>query len=104
MSERVGRRQFVKAGAAASVAATVDRAAFAQAPTVLVRKAAPPVVIASGNGHTVKNGGPRSCVEEAFSRIVRGEDVLDAIASARTGAQDRPAEPVSITSITISES
>jgi cyclophilin family peptidyl-prolyl cis-trans isomerase len=39
-----------------------------------------------------------------FGKLTSGEDVLDAIASARTGAQDRPAEPVSITSITISES
>jgi cyclophilin family peptidyl-prolyl cis-trans isomerase len=39
-----------------------------------------------------------------FGKLTSGEDVLDAIASARTGAQDRPAEPVSITSIAISES
>ncbi len=92
MSERVSRRQFVRAGTAASVAATVDRAAFAQAPTVLVRKAAPPVVIASGNGHTVKNGGPRSCVEEAFSRIVRGEDVLDALVAGVSIVELDPAD------------
>ena len=39
-----------------------------------------------------------------FGKLTSGEDVLDAIASARTGAQDRPVEPVSITSIAISES
>jgi len=39
-----------------------------------------------------------------FGKLTSGEDVLDAIASARTGAQDRPVEPVSITSIVISES
>ncbi|HQW51200.1 MAG TPA: peptidylprolyl isomerase [Tepidiformaceae bacterium] len=39
-----------------------------------------------------------------FGKLTSGEDVLDAIASARTGAQDRPVEPVSITSITVSES
>jgi N4-(beta-N-acetylglucosaminyl)-L-asparaginase len=37
------------------------------------------VVISSGNGHRAKNGGPRTCVEEAFQRIVKGEDVLDAL-------------------------
>jgi N4-(beta-N-acetylglucosaminyl)-L-asparaginase len=79
MSERITRRDFVKAGTAATVAASVPTAAFGQGPSVLVRKAAPPVVIASGNGHTHKNGGPRTCVEEAWQRIARGEDVLDAL-------------------------
>jgi N4-(beta-N-acetylglucosaminyl)-L-asparaginase len=79
MSERITRRDFVKAGTAATVAASVPTAAFGQGPSVLVRKAAPPVVIASGNGHTHKNGGPRTCVEEAWQRIVKGEDVLEAL-------------------------
>jgi N4-(beta-N-acetylglucosaminyl)-L-asparaginase len=79
MSERITRRDFVKAGTAATLAASVPTAAFGQGPSVLVRKAAPPVVIASGNGHTHKNGGPRTCVEEAWQRIVKGEDVLGAL-------------------------
>jgi N4-(beta-N-acetylglucosaminyl)-L-asparaginase len=79
MGRRVSRREFVKAGAAVSVAAAVPRAAIAQSPAVLVRKATPPVVVASANGHRFKNGGPRTCVEEAFTRIVAGEDVLDAL-------------------------
>jgi N4-(beta-N-acetylglucosaminyl)-L-asparaginase len=79
MRDRVGRRAFVKAGAAASVAASVPRAAFGQGPSVLTRKSVPPVVISSGNGHEYRNGGPRTCVEEAFERIVKGEDVLDAL-------------------------
>ena len=36
-------------------------------------------MIASANGHEYKNGGPRTSVEEAFERMVRGEDVLDAL-------------------------
>ena len=39
-----------------------------------------------------------------FGRLTSGEDVLDAIASARTGAQDRPNEPVSMTTVTIAVS
>jgi N4-(beta-N-acetylglucosaminyl)-L-asparaginase len=69
----------VKAGTVASVAATVPAAAFGQAPTVLARRATPPVVISSGNGHEYRNGGPRTCVEEAYQRIVKGEDVLDSL-------------------------
>ena len=79
MSDKLSRRDFVKAGTAASVVATVPAAAFGQAPTVLVRRATPPVVISSANGHEYRNGGPRTCVEEAFQRIVKGEDVLDSL-------------------------
>jgi N4-(beta-N-acetylglucosaminyl)-L-asparaginase len=79
MSGRVSRRDFVRAGTAATVATAVPAAALGQAPTVLVRRATPPVVVSSANGHGVKNGGPRTCVEEAYQRIVKGEDVLDAL-------------------------
>jgi N4-(beta-N-acetylglucosaminyl)-L-asparaginase len=79
MGDKISRREFVKAGTAASVAAAVPVAAFGQAPTVLVRRATPPVVISSGNGHEYRNGGPRTCVEEAWQRIARGEDVLESL-------------------------
>jgi len=79
MSDKVSRREFVKAGTAASVAASVPAAAFGQGPTLLVHKATPPVVISSSNGHEHKNGGPRTCVEEAWQRIVKGEDVLESL-------------------------
>ncbi len=38
-----------------------------------------------------------------FGRLTAGEDVLDKIATAQTGAQDRPSEPVKINSVTITE-
>ena len=38
-----------------------------------------------------------------FGRLTGGEDVLDAIATAPTGAQDRPTQPVTINKVTISE-
>jgi cyclophilin family peptidyl-prolyl cis-trans isomerase len=38
-----------------------------------------------------------------FGRLTAGEDVLDAIATAQTGAQDRPVAPVTITSVKIAE-
>ena len=79
MSDRISRRQFVKAGTAATVAASVPAVALAEGPSVLVRKATPPVVISSANGHEFKNGGPRSCVEEAWQRIAKGEDVLESL-------------------------
>jgi cyclophilin family peptidyl-prolyl cis-trans isomerase len=38
-----------------------------------------------------------------FGEVTEGLDIVDAIAAAPTGAQDRPNEPVKITSIDISE-
>jgi len=38
-----------------------------------------------------------------FGKLTAGEDVVDAIASAPKGAQDRPVEPVEIRSVTIAE-
>jgi cyclophilin family peptidyl-prolyl cis-trans isomerase len=38
-----------------------------------------------------------------FGRLTGGEDVLDKIAGAQTGAQDRPVTPVTINSVTIAE-
>src|SRR5688572_1792133 len=79
MGEPVTRRDFVKVGAAAGVLASGARPASAQGPTILTPSAVKPLVIASANGHKFKNGGPRTTVEEAFTRILKGEDVLDAL-------------------------
>ena len=38
-----------------------------------------------------------------FGQLTSGEDVLDTIATAPKGAQDRPKEPVKMTKVTISE-
>ena len=38
-----------------------------------------------------------------FGKLSAGEEVVDAIAGAPTGAQDRPVEPVAIKSVTIAE-
>ncbi len=38
-----------------------------------------------------------------FGKLISGEDVLDKIASARKGAQDRPVNPVAITGVSIEE-
>ncbi len=39
-----------------------------------------------------------------FGKLSAGEEVVDAIAGAPTGAQDRPVEPIAIKSVTIAES
>jgi len=75
----ISRRDFVGAGVLAGIAATAtSERAGAQAPA-LRRGSAKPVVIASGNGNQFKNGGDRTCVEEAFRLLVSGSDPLDAV-------------------------
>ena len=38
-----------------------------------------------------------------FGQVTKGMDVVDAIAAGRTGAQDRPVEPVTIQKVTVTE-
>ena len=78
MTEKLSRRDFVRKTAATAMAAGASPL-LAQAPAVRTRRTTGPVVIASENGHQFKNGGPRTCVEEAYRRMVAGEDVLDAL-------------------------
>jgi N4-(beta-N-acetylglucosaminyl)-L-asparaginase len=79
MSPKLNRREFVKAGTAAGLAAAAPVTAFAKGPTMIMQSASRPVVVASGNGQQYKNGGDKTCVETAFERMTRGEDVLDAL-------------------------
>jgi N4-(beta-N-acetylglucosaminyl)-L-asparaginase len=52
---------------------------FGRAPVVLRGKAAQPVVVASANGNWFKNGGTQTCVEKAWTSMMAGGDVLDAV-------------------------
>ncbi|HKP75336.1 MAG TPA: N(4)-(beta-N-acetylglucosaminyl)-L-asparaginase, partial [Longimicrobiaceae bacterium] len=65
-------------GAAAAVAASLPAPAVA-APAVHLRGAARPVVISSGNGNRFKNGGDVTAVQKAFTMMMGGADVLDAL-------------------------
>ena len=76
MTSRLNRRDFVKASAAAALA--TSRSSFAQAPAVRTAGSTP-IVISSANGNRSTFGGTRTCVAEAWERIARGDDVLDAL-------------------------
>lgn len=65
--------------AGAGIAAAVRPLAAASGPAVIVQGSSRPVIVASGNGHRFKNGGPQTCVEIAFEKMMKGEDVLDAL-------------------------
>jgi N4-(beta-N-acetylglucosaminyl)-L-asparaginase len=79
MPSEMNRREFVRATAAAGLAAAAPAPLGASAPAVLSRRAVRPVVIADSSGYHFRNGGPMNAVERAFSGIVAGEDVLDAL-------------------------
>jgi N4-(beta-N-acetylglucosaminyl)-L-asparaginase len=68
MPSRLSRREFLGAGAA-----------VAAVPTILVPQETRPVVIASANGNSFKNGGNETCVQRAFRLMTEGSDVLDAL-------------------------
>jgi N4-(beta-N-acetylglucosaminyl)-L-asparaginase len=81
------RREFVRAGAAAGIAAAAPRVLSGQtppretpaAPTMLTPRSVKPVVIASSNGHKYKNGGDQTTVECAFTQMLKGGDLLEAL-------------------------
>jgi len=77
--KKISRRDFVISSAAASIVATTPATAKAQAPAVKINSGVKPVVIASRNGITMKNGGDISCVETAFASMAKGDDVLDSL-------------------------
>jgi N4-(beta-N-acetylglucosaminyl)-L-asparaginase len=79
MHRKVNRREFVKVGTVAGLAAAAPSSAFGSGPAMISQGSSRPVVIASANGHQFKNGGEKTCVETAFERIGKGEDVLDAL-------------------------
>ena len=66
------RRTFLGlAGAALSTTSTAATAATTPPVSRAKRRTSAPWVLASGNGHEFRNGGPRTCVEEAWLRIAR---------------------------------
>ena len=79
MSNRISRRDFIQTGTVvAGLTAASSRSAFGSAPAIQssgVRL----VVIASGNGHRIRNGGSETCVETAFRMMTEGEDVLESL-------------------------
>lgn len=79
MKRGISRRDFVLTSAAAGLAAGTPMGSKAQSAQPKMRNRVPAVVISSSNGYTRTNGGKLNCVETAFERIMRGDDVLDAV-------------------------
>jgi len=81
MQPPLDRRAFVKTAAAATAAAALPRDGYGEAPFVHAPRAVRPAVISDLSGIDFTNGGPMTAVEKAFSMIVDGADVLEAVVS-----------------------
>ena len=75
----ISRRDFVRGGALTGVGAGLAGDRLLAQSSAVQTNSLKPVVIASGNGNRFKNGGDRTCVEEAFRLLVGGSDPLDAV-------------------------
>jgi N4-(beta-N-acetylglucosaminyl)-L-asparaginase len=76
--KKMRRRDFLRAGAAAGVAAAAAKPLRAGAPAVIIQNVRP-AVVSSANGNQFKNGGDETCVQRAFRLMTSGADVLDAV-------------------------
>src|ERR1044072_1076471 len=76
--KKIRRRDFLRAGAAAGVAAAAAKTLSAGAPAVIIQNVRP-AVVASSNGNQVKNGGEETSVQRASRLMTSGADVLDAV-------------------------
>lgn len=97
MSRKIDRREFVRTGAAAGLAAAATPSSlFAgearDVPAVHAPRSVSPVVISDSSGIRYKNGGPYSAVEMAFKRITEGADVLDALMEGVNIPENDPTE------------
>jgi len=86
MTDKLNRREFVKAtaataGLAAGLGAAREAVAAEAKPAAPAVKGsrAKPVVVSSANGHKFTNGGAKTCVETAFGLMTSGTDVLEAL-------------------------
>src|SRR5688572_29771464 len=77
MNTPITRRKFVATAATTALAAPSFLGA--QAPQVITRGAAKPVVIASANGNRSKDADGLTSVAKAFKLMTAGTDVLDAL-------------------------
>jgi N4-(beta-N-acetylglucosaminyl)-L-asparaginase len=83
--KKMNRREFVRR-------TTTGSLAVAAAPAIL-KAGVRPVVISDRSGIAFKNGGPKSCVETAFEKLVGGEDVLDSLIAGVNIVENDPEEP-----------
>ena len=79
MTDKINRREFMTTTAGAGILAASRPLAASERTGRDRAGQRRPVVISSANGHQFKNGGTKTCVETAFEKMMRGDDVLDSL-------------------------
>src|SRR5678815_3411369 len=77
--DRLNRREFMTTTAGAGILAASRPLSASGAPAAHVQSGVKPIIVSSANGHQFKNGGTKTCVETAWERMMRGDDVLDSL-------------------------
>src|SRR3954463_12902548 len=75
----INRREFMTTTAGAGILAASQSMAASSGPAIIVQGPAKPIIVSSANGHQFKNGGTKTCVETAWERMMRGDDLLDSL-------------------------
>jgi N4-(beta-N-acetylglucosaminyl)-L-asparaginase len=76
---KIKRRDFMRDSAVAGLTLASAKSSVAQFPNILIQSGVKPVVVASANGNRFKNGGDMTSVQKAFTMMMQGADVLDAV-------------------------
>jgi N4-(beta-N-acetylglucosaminyl)-L-asparaginase len=79
MMDKINRREFMTTTAGAGILAASSSIAASSGPAVITQPASKPIIIASANGHQFKNGGTKTCVETAWEKMMKGDDLLDSL-------------------------
>jgi len=79
MKKQINRRHFVAAASLGALASRSLATAWAEAPQIVPKRVAGPIVVSSANGNSSKDEEGLTCVAKAFKMITGGADVLDAV-------------------------
>lgn len=76
--KKIKRREFMRTTGAAGLTLAAANSTVSGFPTIS-QSGIKPLVIASSNGNSFRNGGDLTAVQKAFTMIAQGADVLDAV-------------------------
>jgi len=76
--KKIKRREFMQKSGVAGLTLAAANSTVRGFPNIL-QNTIKPLVIASANGNSFKNGGDVTAVQKAFAMIAQGADVLDAV-------------------------
>lgn len=77
--KKIKRRDFMRTGAVAGLTLAASKTVVSQFPAILIQGGVKPIVVASANGNSFKNGGNVTAVQKAFTMMTKGADVLDSV-------------------------